>query len=40
MLKVLITALMVVGISEIGKKFSFAAGALASLPLTSLGIKL
>lgn len=35
-LKVLITALVVVGISEIGKKFSFAAGILASLPLTSI----
>ena len=27
---------MVVGISEIGKRFSFAAGILASLPLTSI----
>lgn len=35
-LKVLITALVVVGISEIGKRFSFAAGILASLPLTSI----
>lgn len=35
-LKVLITALVVVGISEIGKRFSFAAGVLASLPLTSI----
>lgn len=35
-LKVLITAFVVVGISEIGKRFSFAAGILASLPLTSI----
>ncbi len=35
-LKVFITALVVVGISEIGKRFSFAAGILASLPLTSI----
>ncbi|MBC7428337.1 MAG: DUF3147 family protein [Bacteriovorax sp.] len=35
-LKILITALVVVGISEIGKRFSFAAGILASLPLTSI----
>jgi uncharacterized membrane protein (GlpM family) len=35
-LKVIITALVVVGISEIGKRFSFAAGILASLPLTSI----
>lgn len=35
-LKVLVTALVVVGISEIGKRVSFAAGILASLPLTSI----
>lgn len=35
-LKVLITALLVVLISEIGKRSSFAGALLASLPLTSL----
>jgi uncharacterized membrane protein (GlpM family) len=35
-LKTLITALLVVGISEAGKRFSMIGGILASLPLTSL----
>ncbi len=35
-LKTLITAIVVVGISECGKKFSFFGGILASLPLTSI----
>ncbi|MFT4970096.1 MAG: hypothetical protein ACI9O4_001848 [Chitinophagales bacterium] len=35
-LKIIITALVVVGISEIGKKFSPVAAILASLPLTSI----
>lgn len=35
-LKTLITAVVVVGISELGKKYSFIGGILASLPLTSL----
>ena len=34
--KVLITAILVVAISEIGKRSSFAGALLASLPLTSL----
>lgn len=36
LLKTIITALVVVGISECGKKFSLVGGVLASLPLTSL----
>lgn len=36
LLKVLITAILVVAISEIGKRSSFAGALLASLPLTSL----
>ncbi len=35
-LKTLITAIVVVGISEAGKRFSMIGGLLASLPLTSL----
>ncbi|RPJ78387.1 MAG: DUF3147 family protein [Alphaproteobacteria bacterium] len=35
-LKTIITAIIVVGISELGKKFSFIGGVLASLPLTSI----
>ena len=35
-IKTIITALIVVGISEIGKKFSPIAAILASLPLTSI----
>ena len=35
-LKIIITAIVVVGISEIGKKFSPIAAILASLPLTSI----
>lgn len=35
-LKTIITAIVVVGISELGKKFSFVGGVLASLPLTSI----
>ncbi len=35
-LKVLVTALLVTGISELGKRLSFAGGILASLPLTSI----
>lgn len=35
-LKTIITALVVVGISEVGKRYSFIGGILASLPLTSL----
>lgn len=34
--KTLITAIVVVGISELGKRYSFIGGILASLPLTSL----
>ncbi len=36
MLKVIITALLVVGISEAGKRFTTLGAVLASLPLTSL----
>ena len=36
LVKTIITALVVVGISECGKKFSLIGGVLASLPLTSL----
>lgn len=36
LLKTLITALVVVGISELGKRFSLLGGLLASLPLTSV----
>ena len=36
LIKTLITALVVVGISSLGKKFSLVGGLLASLPLTSL----
>lgn len=36
LLKTLITALIVVGISECGKRFSLVGGVLASLPLTSI----
>lgn len=35
-LKVIITALVIVGIAELGKKFSPLAAILASLPLTSI----
>lgn len=35
-LKTVITAILVVGISEMGKRFSFIGGILASLPLTSV----
>jgi hypothetical protein len=35
-IKTIITALVIVGISEIGKKFSPIAAILASLPLTSI----
>ncbi len=35
-IKVLVTAILVAGISEIGKRLSFAGGILASLPLTSI----
>lgn len=35
-LKILITALVVAGVSELAKRFSFMAAALASLPLTSI----
>lgn len=35
-LKIFITSLVVVGVSEIAKRGTFAAGILASLPLTSL----
>lgn len=35
-LKTIITALVVVGISTLGKKFSLLGGVLASLPLTSI----
>lgn len=35
-LKTIITALLVVGISEAGKRFSLVGGILASLPLTSV----
>ena len=36
LLKTFITALIVVGISQLGKKFSLLGGVLASLPLTSI----
>ena len=36
LLKIIITALIVVSISEFGKKFSLVGGVLASLPLTSI----
>jgi len=36
LIKIIITALTIVGISEIGKKFSPIAAILASLPLTSI----
>lgn len=36
LLKTIITALVVVGISSLGKKFSLLGGMLASLPLTSI----
>ncbi|MBC7540854.1 MAG: DUF3147 family protein [Bacteriovorax sp.] len=36
LLKTIITALIVVGISTLGKKFSLIGGVLASLPLTSI----
>jgi len=36
LIKTLITAIVVVGISELGKKFSLIGGVLASLPLTSI----
>ena len=41
-LKVLITALVVVGVSEIGKRFSFAAGvySLYVVVMGKLGVKL
>lgn len=35
-LKTVITAMVVVGISECGKRFSLVGGVLASLPLTSI----
>lgn len=35
-LKTIITAIVVVGISTLGKKFSLLGGVLASLPLTSI----
>jgi uncharacterized membrane protein (GlpM family) len=35
-LKTLITALVVAGVSELAKRYSFMAAALASLPLTSI----
>lgn len=35
-LKTIITAILVVGISECGKRFSLIGGILASLPLTSI----
>ncbi|MFA6236201.1 MAG: DUF3147 family protein [Bacteriovorax sp.] len=35
-LKTIITAVVVVGISELGKRFSLVGGLLASLPLTSI----
>jgi hypothetical protein len=35
-LKILITALVVAGVSELAKRLSFMAAALASLPLTSI----
>lgn len=35
-LKVLITALVVVGVSELAKRYSLFAAAIASLPLTSI----
>lgn len=35
-IKTLITAILVVGISECGKRFSLIGGVLASLPLTSI----
>ncbi|WP_243345418.1 DUF3147 family protein [Parabacteroides sp. FAFU027] len=36
LIKIIITALLVTGISEVGKRFSTAGAILASLPLTSL----
>jgi hypothetical protein len=36
LVKTIVTALLIVGISECGKKFSFIGGILASLPITSL----
>ena len=36
LIKTLISALMIAGISEIGKRYSWIAAILASLPLTSL----
>jgi uncharacterized membrane protein (GlpM family) len=36
LLKTIITAVIVVGISTLGKKFSLIGGVLASLPLTSI----
>ncbi|MDP4008298.1 MAG: DUF3147 family protein [Candidatus Peregrinibacteria bacterium] len=36
LIKIIITAIVVIGISEIGKKFSPIAAILASLPLTSI----
>jgi uncharacterized membrane protein (GlpM family) len=36
LIKVLITALIIVGISELGKRFSFFAAILAALPVTSI----
>jgi hypothetical protein len=35
-LKVLVSALVIAGVSELGKRFSLAAAILASLPLTSV----
>lgn len=36
LLKVLVSALVIVGVSELGKKWSLAGALLASLPLTSI----
>lgn len=36
LVKILISALVIAGVSELGKKWSFAAAILASLPLTSI----
>lgn len=36
LIKIIITALLVTGISEVGKRFSAAGAILASLPITSL----
>ena len=36
LIKIILTALLVTGISEVGKRFSTAGAILASLPLTSL----